>query len=101
MIVLSLLLILFVNSGLVIGAPIVTRLAPAAWIDSSADRAIISTWLGVLVLANTFFAASLFSPLTPAIVITITLALLIPALLSQRNRDWIKEFAGKLSAGPL
>lgn len=101
MLILFLLIAVSGTCGFAIGSPLITRLAPAACFDRSADKAIISTWLGTLVLANTYFAASLFSPLTPAVVITITLCLMIPAFLSQLNRAWIKELAGNFSAGPL
>ncbi|MDD5106918.1 MAG: hypothetical protein PHC49_15030 [Desulfuromonadaceae bacterium] len=57
--------------------------------------------MGLLILANTFFSAALFSPLTPTVVIVITLILMIPAILSQINSKWFKEFVNNFSAGPI
>jgi len=100
MIIIFLLSVVLVVCGFVIGNSLVTRLTPHSF-DRTADRVIVSVWVGVLVMANTYFAASLFSPLRPVIVTVITLSLLIPSLLSQQDRANIKELAGKFTVASL
>jgi hypothetical protein len=83
--------------GCVIGHAFISRLSTPHCFGNVTDMAIVSTWLGILILANTYFAASLFSPLTPAIVIGITLVLMTISLLSQLTSSHIKELAGNFS----
>jgi hypothetical protein len=101
MIVLTLFILLFGFCGLLTGASIVTRLVPAPCFDKATDRAFLATWLGVLILADTFLAVTLYSPLTPAIVIAITLSLVGLSLLTQHSRAFISDIFGKLTAGNL
>jgi hypothetical protein len=97
MLIISLLIVVSAICGFLIGSAFISRLAPSQFFDRFADKSIMSTWLGILILINGYFTASLFSPLTPAISIGITLALVTISLLSQRNNAFVKECAGKLS----
>jgi len=101
MLIISLLIAASGICGYLIGSPFISRLAASECIDRFADKAIISTWLGILVLTNTFFALSLLSPLTPSIAIGITLSLVTISLLSHRSSSCIKECIDKISIAPL
>ena len=101
MLILSILIAVTVTCGFFIGWPFISRLVPAGCFIRPADRSIIATWLGLLLLSNTYLALSLFSPLTPTVVIVTTVVLLIPAFLYKGTQACIREFAENMSTGPL
>lgn len=86
MLILFLLLTLTGGCGLVIGNALLTRLDPWQCFERIGDRVIIATWLGVLILANSFLIISLFTPLSPRVTVPATLLLLVSSLCSRQSR---------------
>jgi hypothetical protein len=74
------------GSGLIVGNFLLAWLDPSSCFDRRGDRVIVSTWIGVLVLANLYLAISLFAPLSPSVTIPATLLLLGASLWSQQVR---------------
>lgn len=72
--------------GLVVGNALLIMLDPMRHFDRAGDRAIISTWIGLLTLANIFLVISLLGPLSPLVALTATLLLLLLSLSSAQNR---------------
>jgi hypothetical protein len=86
MLFLFLLIALLGGCGLIIGNALLVRLDPGQCFDRVGDRALVSAWLGVLVLANLFLTIALFRPLSPSFVVPATLLLLIISLWPRQNR---------------
>jgi len=85
-------LILFVASALTAGCGLVTGTSVLGWLDAgrvidrSGDRAMVATWLGLLVLVNLLLVLSLFAPLSPSVTAAAVLLLLGAALARQETR---------------
>ena len=71
----------------------------------SGDRLILAIWLGIIVLAISFLAASLVVPLSSAVGMAIAISLAVLSLLSRRSRcelvAWRSVLSGRLICGCL
>lgn len=90
---------LLVGCGLIIGNAILIRLDQFQCFDRVGDRFIISIWIGVLVLANSFLLLSLFLPLSFPVNVSATLLLLGFSLWSQQSRHALAEMFRQPSPG--
>jgi hypothetical protein len=86
MLFLFLLIALLGGCGLIIGNALLVRLDPGQCFDRVGDRAVVSSWLGLLILVNLFLTIALFRPLSPSFVVPATLLLLIISLWPRQNR---------------
>ncbi|MBV9925959.1 MAG: hypothetical protein JOZ96_13155 [Acidobacteria bacterium] len=68
------------------GAAVLELTAGAEVFERAGDRAALSAWVGLVVLAQALLAVSLFAPLTPQCGAGVAAALCVPALLSRRVR---------------
>ena len=87
--------------GLVIGTSVLGRLDAGQVINRSGDRAMVATWLGLLVLVNLLLALSLFAPLSPLVTATAVLLLLGAVLTRQKTRAEIARACRQVSAANL
>lgn len=85
--------------GVVIGNACLAKLDPWLCFDRVGDRLIISTWIGILTLANYFLAISLFGALSPSVAISATLLLLGASVLSPQSRDFLRLLLHRSSPG--
>jgi hypothetical protein len=88
---LVLLLVLVTGCGLIIGMAVLRGVDSHGTFDRTGDQVIISIWIGVLIQINVLFVASLFAPLSPGVVISLTLPLLAGSLLSKKNKSAIRQ----------
>jgi len=100
-------LILFVASALTAGCGLVTGTSVLGWLDAgrvidrSGDRAMVATWLGLLVLVNLLLVLSLFAPLSPSVTAAAVLLLLGAALARQETRTELGHVCRQVSAANL
>ena len=87
--------------SLLFGTVILLGLDPLRVIDRSGDRAMVATWLGLLVLVNLLLALSLFAPLSPLVTATAILLLLGAALARQKTRTELACACRQVSAANL
>lgn len=95
MLALFVLLILVGACAFIIGHGLLTLLDPGRDFDRSGDRAIICTWLGLLILVNLLIAVALVGPLSPPVGL-VALALLLGLSLS---RGHLRAGLGSLLRG--
>lgn len=101
MLLLFFLLVVVGVCGLIVGSAFLITLDPLRRFDRIGDRVILSTWIGLLTLANIFLAVSLFKPLSPVVVICTTLLLLVLSLALGRNRIALRTLIQKPISGNL
>ena len=99
MLLLAFLVILICGIGLAIGNAVLTRLDPWQYFDRPGDRAVVATWIGVLILANFFLVISLFRPLSLRVATPATLLLLGLSLCSAQNRRDLGGLARRAGSG--
>jgi hypothetical protein len=93
MLLLFFLLVSLIGCGLIIGGAVLKQLDSCEHFDRTGDQVVISIWIGLLILINVLLGVSLFTPLSPWVVISLTLLLLVGSLLSRVNRRFIRELA--------
>lgn len=98
MIILFLSIFLIAGLALVIGSALAGFLDIQSTFDRLEDRALLSIWLGIVVLANCFLAISLVSPLTPSV--TIGFAILA-SLLALLNRFTLRLLSDLVTSGSI
>ena len=101
MLLLFLLLVLIGGCSFVIGNALLFRLDPGQCFDRTGDRAIISTWIGVLILANSFLTISLFGPLIPQLTIPAILLILGISLWSRQSRKSMSSLLRRQAPGTI
>lgn len=79
-----------------IGTGILNQLCTTG-LERSSDRWIVSLWLGVIGLAITLLAVSLFVPLSPCVGTIVLLSLGFLSFCSRRTRDELKHYQSKVS----
>jgi hypothetical protein len=99
MLSLFVLLALICGCGLIIGHALLTRLDPWACFDRKGDRALISIWIGVLVLANFLLIISLFVSLSFPVTIPATLLLLGLSIWPLQSRISLRQLVCTPAAG--
>jgi len=87
--------------GLVIGTSVLGWLDAGRVIDRSGDRAMVATWLGLLILVNLLLVLSLFAPLSPLVTAAAVLLLLGVALARQKTRKELGRVCRQVSAANL
>ena len=80
----------------VIGIAVLNRLQPTAFLRLG-DRAIVATWLGLVILAACLLATSLVTPLSPLTSLLVTLGLVGASLVNPRNRADLLDLRAALS----
>jgi len=101
MLLLFFLVSLIAGGALLIGNFVLVRLDSRQYIDRPGDRAIISLWIGVLILVNYFLVISFFEPLSPRVTIPAISLLLGLSLLDQQNRRSLGALLLRPAAGAI
>jgi hypothetical protein len=93
MFILFLSLILLAGVALIIGSAVAGYLEADTAFDRPEERAVLSIWLGIIILANSFFAISLFNRLSLPSSLGFTTLLTILALIPPHSRNFLKQLA--------
>lgn len=91
MIVLFTLILILAGASLVTGSALLHAMSPESSFDRAEDRAILSIWLGIVLLANVFLGVSLLSPITVPVGGTTTAILLALSLFPRKNRTALRS----------